>query len=72
MTWQAETLPGCWGYPCEALRVGAHVARVWRSSAISAGGAWCWHLDGGQANVVWGNRGSAKTAAACALRRAQP
>jgi hypothetical protein len=67
--WLPSTLPGCFGHPCEVLRAGADVARVWRASQRTARGAWCWQLNEEDVNVTQGNRGSAKSAARRALLR---
>jgi len=66
--WTPSTLPGCFGHPCEVLRSGAHAARVWQASAITAYGVWCWQIDEGTVHSTRGNRGIAKGAAARALR----
>lgn len=61
--WTPSTLPGCHGHPCEMLRAGVSIARVWQASPITARGVWCWSLDGGEVHTVRGNKGIAKTAA---------
>jgi hypothetical protein len=74
-TWASSTLPGCLGHPCEMLRRGSYVARVWQASRITAHGAWCWSigtrmvltLRETKLNITRGNRGVAKAAARRAL-----
>lgn len=68
--WQNGTLPGCFGLPCQVLALGDHKARVWRSSPVTSDGGWWWSIDGKAPQSSNGNLGTAKMAAAAALRRA--
>lgn len=68
--WESAALPGCHGYPCERLRLGDHIARVWQTSLITTRGEWVWSIDGGPIHGTRGNKGVAKTAALRALRKA--
>lgn len=61
--WREETLPGCFGHPCETLRMGARAVRVWQASKVTARGVWIWRLDDGGNRITRGNRGAAKSAA---------
>ena len=69
LRWEPSVLPGGFGHPCEQLRLGKRIARVWQASRITARGAWCWSIDSAPVSVTRGNKGSAKGAAKKALVR---
>ena len=71
MTWIESTLPGCFGWPCETLTLGNHVARVWQESPTTHpwGARWLWSIDRGDIQFSLGNRGIAKSAAQRALTK---
>lgn len=67
--WHVAELPGT-GWSCLRLVRKGHVAWIWQSSQWTTGGGWCWSTDfGGGVRTIRGNMGSAKVAAAAALRR---
>lgn len=65
--WERSVLPGCFGHPCEQLRRGKRVARVWQASPTTARGAWCWSIGSGRVHVTTGSRSKAKASAKRAL-----
>jgi len=69
MQWESAALPGCFGHPCERLRLGKHTAYVWQTSLITTRGEWCWSIDRGEVHATRGNRGVAKIAARRALEK---
>lgn len=68
--WIESRLPGSF-HPCEVLRIGNRVARVWQSSPLTSHGAWCWAIGEAVAvvHVTRGNKGIAKITARRALLR---
>ena len=71
--WELTTLPDVFGQPAERKTIRGRSVLVWQASPVTARGAWCYRIEGLSTVVVLAeraNRGTAKSAAAAALRSA--
>ena len=68
-SWTPSVLKDCFGWPCLKCEHAGHTAQIWRSSPHTTSEEWIYRIDDRPLVIVRGNRGTAKTAAAAALRR---